>query len=61
MARRQNKTVSTLVYSIIGAFVIWIIGDAFEFGEEDSMTESLVDVLPAIVLALGVLRAFEFM
>lgn len=67
---KQNKTVRNLVLAVIGAFVVYIMGDAFTYDPgaeeeevgfaEDSMAGSLIVVLPAIVLALGVLKAFEF-
>ena len=70
---KQNKTVRNLVLAVIGAFVVYIMGDAFTYDpaeldtdeegvgfSEDSMAGNLIVVLPAIVLALGVLKAFEF-
>lgn len=53
-----DKSVSVLVASMIGALLVFFIGDAVPF---DSTTQSIVDIAPVVLVALGLYGAFKGM
>lgn len=62
MARRDNtdKSVQVLVSAMIGALLVYFIGDAMPF-EDGSATAQIVDIAPLILVALGLYGAFNSM
>ena len=62
MARRDNtdKSVKVLVSAMIGALLVYFIGDAMPF-ESGSATAQIVDIAPLILVSLGLYGAFRTM
>jgi len=60
MARGPNTQAAAkvLVSSMIGALIVYFVGDAVPF---DSTTQSIVDVAPMVLVALGLYGAFQKM
>lgn len=61
MARRGSGVdgaAKILVSSMIGALIVYFVGDAVPF---DGTTQSIVDVAPMVLVALGLYGAFQKM
>jgi len=69
-----DKSAKVLVSSIIGALVVYFVGDAITYDpaelgtnetgvgfEESSATGSIVGIAPMILVALGLYGAFQYM
>lgn len=66
-----KKMASVLIGSIVGAGVIALFGDSFTYDpeatnetvgfEEGSTVAGIIDVAPAILVALGLYGAFQYM
>ena len=63
MAQRGSdvqKSAKVLVSSMIGALIVYFVGDAMPF-EDGSAVQSIVDIAPMILVALGLYGAFSYM
>ena len=62
MARRDNtdKSVKVLVSAMIGALIVYFVGDAMPF-EDGSAVAEIVDIAPLVLVALGLYAAFANM
>lgn len=61
MARRGSNVdgaAKVLVASMIGALIVYFVGDAVPFDDE---TQSIVDIAPMVLVALGLYGAFQKM
>lgn len=47
-----------IVVSIFMAFIVHVVGDLFDFGTDSETIQDLVDIMPVIVLLLGLLASF---
>lgn len=55
---RVKKALTVVILAMFGAFLIPIFSDVFGFGTE---AQDLIDSMPIIVIALGLLGAFLVM
>lgn len=69
-----NKSVQVLVAAMIGALVVYFVGDSFTYDEadlgdnetgvgfeEDSATGEMISIAPLLLVALGLYGAFQYM
>jgi hypothetical protein len=72
MARRGDstqKSVKVLVGAMIGALIVYFVGDAFIYEEgtngtgfeDGSATAEIIQIGPLILVALGLYGAFQYM
>ena len=70
MANDVQKSAKVLVGSLIGALVVYFVGDAITYPEgtangtgfeEGTATAQMIGIAPMILVALGLYGAFQYM